>query len=105
MTEQRDKIREAVAIALTDIDNYPRGMQAAAWGANLGGLIDTVTDAVLNTSLVEQTDMLHNRPNVSRVLVADQHGIPYQTYRAEEVVTSLQDNGHTLKVFLRDGNK
>lgn len=40
--------------------------------------------------------------NVTRVEVIDRFGRSYSNWNVEDIEFSLQDNGRTLKVFLRD---
>ena len=40
--------------------------------------------------------------NVTRVEVIDEHGRSYTHHNCESVEYSLQDDGKTLKIFIRD---
>lgn len=46
-------------------------------------------------------DGLFTFPGVTRVELIDDTGRAYTTYNAHEVMVSVQDNGRTLKVFLK----
>jgi hypothetical protein len=47
------------------------------------------------------TDLSH----VNRVEVIDDNGRSYTEYKAKEVQLSIQDNGETLKIFLKNGQE
>ena len=57
------------------------------------------------TKGVEKVDTIHERPLVDRVEVIDDRGRVYTNMWATGVSTALQDDGKTLKVFLKDGAK
>lgn len=47
-------------------------------------------------------ELAKSYPTVTRVEVIDSNGRVYTTWNATDVVTFLQDEGRTLKVFLRN---
>lgn len=49
----RNTMREVVGKEITDVSNYPTDIQCNLWGANLKGLIDRTTDAVVNSLVYE----------------------------------------------------
>ena len=48
---------------------------------------------------------MNNYPKVTRVEVIDNTGRAYMEYNAADVQVSFQDDGKTLKVFLKNLNK
>ena len=50
-------------------------------------------------------DQLVDMNRVTRVEVIDDDGRSYMEYNAEAVQISIQDDGRTLKVFLKKGEK
>ena len=48
---------------------------------------------------------MNNYPKVTRVEVIDNCGRAYMEYNAADVQVSFQDDGKTLKVFLKNLNK
>ena len=50
-------------------------------------------------------DQLVDMNRVTRVEVIDDDGRSYTEYNAEAVQISIQDDGRTLKVFLKKGEK
>ena len=89
------KIRQAVATVVLNAQNHPLG------SVNLTDLITQVTQSVIGTGLVVLDNMITEFPKVTRVELIDNSGRAYIKYGASEVGTSLQDDGHTLKLFLR----
>lgn len=47
-------------------------------------------------------ELAKSYPTVTRVEVIDSNGRVYTTWKATDVVTFLQDEGRTLKVFLKN---
>lgn len=95
-----EKVRAALAGALTNAMNYPDDVAHTVLGTDMSGIIDKAVEAVLMSGAVETMDDLFGRPQVDRVEVIDDRGRAYTNYSARDVVTSLQDGGKTLKVFL-----
>jgi hypothetical protein len=89
------KIRDAVANVVRDSQNHPVGKYP------LRDLIDKITQSVIGTGLVEMDDWMMERPEVTRVELIENSGRAYVKYGVSEVATSLQDEGRTLKLFLR----
>ena len=52
-----------------------------------------------------QGNVMNNYPKVTRVEVIDNTGRAYMEYNAADVQVSFQDDGKTLKVFLKNLNK
>lgn len=100
MSENEDKVRHALGRVLTNVANYPDEVQAGLLGARLDKVIDAAVAEVMASGAVEHVDTLHMRPLVSRVEVIDGSGRGYMDYKATGVMTSLQDGGKTLKVFI-----
>lgn len=50
-------------------------------------------------------DYMQAHGKVTRVAVVDENGIVYESYNAVNVVTAVQDQGRTLKVFLGKGRE
>lgn len=98
-----EKVRRALSHVLTNVMNYPDDVQARLLGADMSKVIDKATKAVMESGAVETVDDLFGRPQVDRVEVIDATGRAYINMGAVDVVTSLQDSGRTLKVFLREG--
>lgn len=95
-----DKVRVALGAVLTNVFNYPEDVQARLLGASLTMVIDAATEAVIGSGAVETVDSLFGRPCVDRVEVIDASGRSYVNMDARDVVSSLQDGGKTLKVFV-----
>lgn len=101
MSNKEQEVRVALSRVLTNIENYPKDVQARLWGASLSKVIDAATDAIMRSGTVEIEDRLYFKPDVTRVEVIDSTGRAYTNYAAENVMTSLQDDGMTLKVFIK----
>lgn len=90
------KIRAAVASILTEasfLHVYQR---------DIGKCIDDATKAVMETGLVEEIDKASAKPLVTRVELIRNSTRDRVLYDVRDVSTALQDEGRTLKVFLRD---
>jgi hypothetical protein len=98
--KNEDKVRIALGRVLTNVSNYPDGVAHTVLGRRMDGLITAAVKAVMESGAVEQVDTLHMRPLVGRVEVIDGSGRGYMDYEATGVMTSLQDGGKTLKVFI-----
>lgn len=98
-----EKVRRALAGVLTNVMNYPDTSGAQLLGRDMSEVIDKATEAVMGTDVIEKTDRLYFRPLVNRVEVIDDTGRAYTNYQAAGVMTSLQDDGKTLKVFTKNG--
>jgi hypothetical protein len=51
---------------------------------------------------IQNLDTVETLDNVTRVEVIDNHGRSYVHYNADVVEYSLQDDGKTLKIFIKD---
>lgn len=101
MSNKERDVRIALSRALCSVTNYPAGIDFRLLGMDLSKLVDAATQAVMDSGAVEVVDDLMGRPDVNRVEVVDGLGRAYVNMDACEVVTSLQDGGKTLKIFLR----
>lgn len=54
--------------------------------------------------LVNVKDSMNDLLNVNRVEVIDEHGRSYTHYNCGVVQYSLQDDGKTLKIFIKNGD-
>lgn len=99
----KEKILEhAIANALTNSANYPEGLSHHVLGANLSKTIGAVKEAVTNTGLyIIDNDYMLAHEQVSRVELIEGTGRAYVKYGVGDVITALQDNGRTLKLFLK----
>lgn len=93
-------LRHAVANVLTNAGVYPTGVAHRVLGADMSNVIDRVVEAVMNLGLTEDVDALYARPLVDRVEVIDWTGRVYVGVGLGDVVTSVQDSGKTLKIFV-----
>ena len=50
---------------------------------------------------IQNLDTIESLDNVTRVEVIDDHGRSYVHYNADTVEYSLQDDGRTLKIFIK----
>lgn len=102
MNYKEKTLEHAIANALTNALNYPEGLSHHVLGAHLGKLIDTTKQAVVDTGLyIIDNDYMLAHEQVSRVEVIDGVGRAYVKYGVGDVITALQDDGRTLKLFLR----
>lgn len=99
----KEKILEhAIANALTNASNYPENVGVRVLGTNMVKTIDVVKEAVVGTGLViVDTDYMLAHEQVTRVELIENSGRAYVKYGVGDVITALQDNGRTLKLFLR----
>jgi hypothetical protein len=99
----KEKILEhAIANAITNASNYPEGLAHHVLGTNMSKTVDAVKDAVSGTGLViVDTDYMLAHEQVSRVEVIEDIGRAYVKYGVGDVITAIQDDGRTLKLFLR----
>jgi hypothetical protein len=99
----KEKILEhAIANVLTDAMSYPKNLGHHILGENLSGLIDTTKQAVVDTGLyIIDNDYMLAHEQVSRVEVIEDIGRAYVKYGVGDVITAIQDDGRTLKLFLR----
>lgn len=51
---------------------------------------------------IKYLDIIQKIDNVTRVEVIDEHGRSYVHYNCDLVEYSLQDDGRTLKIFIKD---
>lgn len=103
MDKYKEKILEhAIANVLTNAANYPKGLSHHVLGRNMGGLTQATKEAVVNTGLyiIDDEYMLAHE-KVTRVELIDNSGREYVKYGVGDVITALQDQGRTLKLFLR----
>lgn len=99
----KEKILEhAIANVLTNALNYPEGLSHHVLGRDLSGLIKTTKEAVVNTGLyIVGDNYLQAHEQVTRVELIENSGRAYVKYGVADVITALQDDGRTLKLFLR----
>lgn len=99
----KEKVLEhAIANVLANALNYPENLSPHVLGVNLRGLIDTTKQAVVDTGLyIIDNDYMLAHEQVSRVELIEDSGRAYVKYGVGDVITALQDNGRTLKLFLR----
>ena len=102
MNYKEKTLEHAIANVLTNALNYPEGLSHHVLGRDLSGLIKTTKEAVTNTGLyIIDNDYMLAHEQVTRVEVIDNFGRVYGGYGVGDVQTALQDNGRTLKLFLR----
>jgi len=99
----KEKILEhAIANALTNAENYPKNVTPHVLGTNMKKTIDVVKEAVVNTGLyIIDNDYMLAHEQVTRVELIENVGRAYVQYGVGDVITALQDDGRTLKLFLR----
>lgn len=96
-------LKSTLAGVLTNVLNYPEDVQARLLGADMSKVIDEAVATVLAAGVVERLDALHFRPDVDRVeLIVNSERVKV-IYGATAVETALQDEGRTLKIFLKEG--
>lgn len=100
MLSNEERIRAALSVVLTNAMIYPSGVAHRVLGADMSNVIDRAVEAVVNLGLTEEADSLYAQPLVDRVEVIDETGRAYVSVGLTEVVTSLQDGGKTLNVFV-----
>lgn len=95
-------LENAIASALTNAENYPKALRPHVLGSDLRKPLAAVKEAVVGTGLViVDADYMLAHEQVTRVELIDNSGRAYVKYGVGDVVTALQDNGRTLKLFLR----
>jgi hypothetical protein len=103
MDNYKEKILEhAIANVLTNEANYPEGLSHHVLGRDLSGLTQATKEAVVNTGLYiigDEYMLAHEK--VTRVELIENSGRVYVKYGVGDVITALQDDGRTLKLFLR----
>lgn len=101
----KEKVLEhAIANALTNALNFPEGVSHHVLGRDMSKTIGAVKEAVAGTGLyIIDNDYMLAHERVDRVEVIDSDGRAYVKYGVGDVVTNLQDDGRTLKLFLRGG--
>lgn len=101
----KEKILEhAIANVLTNSANFPEGVAHRVLGMDMSKTIGAVKEAVTNTGLyIIDNDYMLAHEQVNRVEVIDNNGRAYVKYGVGDVITHLQDDGRTLKLFLRGG--
>lgn len=62
-------------------------------------------EADVTYPLVSKTEVHIKYPDVNRFEVIDSTGRAYVQYNVKDVTLSLQDNGCTLKVFLKENKR
>lgn len=99
----KEKVLEhAIANALTNSANYPEKVAPYVLGKSMTKTIDAVKEAVVNTGLyIIDNDYMLAHEQVSRVELIDGVGRAYVKYGVGDVITALQDDGRTLKLFLK----
>jgi hypothetical protein len=101
----KEKILEhAITNVLTNALNYPGNVTPHVLGTDMAKTIGAVKEAVTNTGLyIIDNDYMLAHERVNRVELIDNSGRAYVKYGVGDVITHLQDDGRTLKLFLRGG--
>lgn len=99
----KEKVLEhAIANVLTNALNYPVGVGHHVLGSDLSKLVRLTKKAVVGTGLyIADDDYMLAHEQVNRVELIDSGGRAYVKYDVGDVRTALQDDGRTLKLFLR----